>query len=164
MNVNDPRWSELRGGYRVPYDPRPALDKLRANVAAQDVWSELCQQLHHQGDVGEASYAALPILVQVHRERGVPDWNTYALAATIELCRKSGKNPDVPAWLRPDYDAAWAELLELALSDLRRASDSTTLRSIMGAIAVARDEYVVGRVLVDFTSDELEEMVEKYMK
>jgi hypothetical protein len=33
------------------------------------VWDELCNELHHQGDVGLASYAAIPQLVRISEER-----------------------------------------------------------------------------------------------
>jgi len=100
LSLDDERWSSLNGGYRVPFDPRPLLRNLEAGNDVQAVWDELWQGLHHQGDVGEASYAAVPHLVRIHRQRGVVDWNTYAIVATIELARGIGTNPDVPAWLR----------------------------------------------------------------
>lgn len=56
----------MEGGYRLPYDPRPALDRL-ATVDVAAAWAELWQELYHQGDVGEASYAAVPELVRLHR-------------------------------------------------------------------------------------------------
>ena len=89
MQLDDERWAHLRGGYGEPYDPRDAMRRLSdSDVSA---WEELWQELHHQGDVGEASYAALPALVRVHEARGVADWNTYALAATIEEARQNPK-------------------------------------------------------------------------
>jgi hypothetical protein len=56
MSLDDLRWQELHGGYRVPFD---ASELLRRLEQGQDIWDELWQELHHQGDVGEASYAAV---------------------------------------------------------------------------------------------------------
>src|SRR5690242_20920662 len=56
MEYDDPRWVGLQGGYRIPYDPRNALHSLEANTNVEKVWEELWTELHHQGDVGEASY------------------------------------------------------------------------------------------------------------
>jgi len=56
-------WGELNDGYGAPYDPRPAIAKLRAEPLDQAAWGELWNELHHQGDVGAASYAAVPLLV-----------------------------------------------------------------------------------------------------
>jgi hypothetical protein len=52
------------------------------------------------GDVGEGSFVAIPHPVRIHRQRQVVDWNTYALAATVELARGVKTNPDVPEWAR----------------------------------------------------------------
>lgn len=47
-------WGELEGGYRQRYDPRPAFAAL---ADGHGDWDELWQELHHQGDVGVASYS-----------------------------------------------------------------------------------------------------------
>src|SRR5437764_1712702 len=98
LDFTDPRWPSLKGGYRIPIDIRPLLQRLETAKDLQPAWDELWQELYHQGDIGEASFAALPHLLRIHRQRGAIDWNTYALAATIELARGQGKNPDVPPW------------------------------------------------------------------
>jgi hypothetical protein len=66
-------WARLLSGYRVPYDPLRNLAR-REDVAA--AWNELWNELHHQGNIGEASFAALPHLVRIHEARGLADWNT----------------------------------------------------------------------------------------
>jgi ParB-like chromosome segregation protein Spo0J len=63
---------------------------------ADSLWEELWNELHHQGDIGEASYAALPQLVHICQTRKLIDWNLFALAATIEVCRRRPPNPPVP--------------------------------------------------------------------
>lgn len=87
--MEDEKWIGLEGGYRgCQYDPRPALTRLRAGD--ESAWTELWNELHHQGDVGLASYAVVPQLVRIHRDRDIPDWQTYALIGTIEVCRQAG--------------------------------------------------------------------------
>jgi hypothetical protein len=103
LNIDDQRWEKLLGGYRRPYDPRSALAKLRSGTNDAMVWEELWNELHHQGDVGEASYAAVPHLVSIYGKRPSADWNVYAIVAIIELARKHGSNPDVPTWLDSSY-------------------------------------------------------------
>jgi len=61
LSFDDPRWRQLRGGYGSPYDPRKALLSLERGTDVLAAWSELWEELHHQGDVGEASYAAVHI-------------------------------------------------------------------------------------------------------
>jgi hypothetical protein len=52
-------WDELEGGYRQLYDPRLAF---AAIADGSGDWGELWQELHHQGDVGTASYAAMSLI------------------------------------------------------------------------------------------------------
>ena len=103
LSLEDKRWQNLEGGYRTSFDPRPLLSDLETKKNAKATWHELWEGLHHQGDVGAASYAAVPHLVRIYRKRGIIDWNTYAIVAVIELARDDGKNPKVPKWLEDDY-------------------------------------------------------------
>ena len=94
LSFDDERWNRLKGGYRTPFDPHPLLRKLENGEQNPAVWHELWGELHHQGDVGEASYAAVPHIVEIHRKSGVVDWNPYAIVACIESARTAG-NPEI---------------------------------------------------------------------
>lgn len=100
LDLQDGAWPTLEGGYRVPVDIRPLLLELERATDPATAWSKLWQELYHQGNIGRASFAAIPHLVRIHEERGVADWNTYALAAAVELARATGRNPDVPPSFR----------------------------------------------------------------
>ena len=158
--LNDPRWSGLKGGYRVPYDPRKALVAL-AKGRADDAWRELWNGLHHQGDVGEASYMAVPELVRIHGERGIPDWNTYALVATIEDARQNQKNPRLPPWLQASYDEALRNLANLGLDELRKADADELVCSIIAIVAMAKRQPLLGRFAIAYTDDERQEILER---
>lgn len=160
MNLDDPQWLELLGGYRVPYDPRKALFALEHTSETAAAWKELWTGLYHQGDVGEASYAALPHLVRIHAARGIADWNTYALAATIDDARHDGRNPQLPLSLRVSYEDAWRKLIDLGLRELAAADDPTLVCSIIGALAIGKGQRTLGRLAVGFTEDERREMIE----
>jgi len=126
----------------------------------EDAWQELWSELHHQGDVGEASYAAVPHLVRIHAARGVADWNTYALAACIEEARRVGKNPPLPPELREAYEAAWRDMAKLGLRELEAAKDPTLICSIIGVIAMDKGQFTLGRLAVSFTEDERQALIE----
>jgi hypothetical protein len=81
LSFDDERWNHLTGGYKTPFDPRPCLQKIERREDAAAAWQELWEELHHQGDVGDASYAAVPELVRIHRSESAVDWNPYALVA-----------------------------------------------------------------------------------
>jgi hypothetical protein len=161
LGFEDERWKGLEAGYRTPIDLRPILQHLESGRDVEATWHELWQELYHQGDVGAGSFAAVPHLVRIHRLRGTPDWNTYALSATIELARGKNGNPDVPDWAREAYDEALRDLAQIGLEELPRASAQETVRSILGMLAIVYGARTYGRILVEFSEDEVRDLEEQ---
>jgi hypothetical protein len=155
LSLDDKRWNELKGGYRMPFDPRPLFAKLEAGKDVEGVWHKLWDDLHHQGDVDLASYAAVPHLVRIHRGRGVVDWNTYAIVAIIELARGKGGNPDVPKWMEEGYFSALRELAEIGSVEVLRSKEVDDVRAILAILAIARGARTHGRFLVEYSEEEL---------
>ncbi|WP_395400564.1 hypothetical protein ACHMW6_24095 [Pseudoduganella sp. UC29_106] len=158
LSLDDVIWKELHGGYRIPYDVSIALRSMRDGI---DVWDELWNELHHQGDVGVASYAAVPQIVSIAAAATTRDWNFYGLLATIEVERHRKSNPALPAWLKADYDSAWVRTSALALTDLGLETDSTTIQAILGVVALAKGELKLGAMLSNLDASELDEMLEE---
>ena len=158
LSFDDDRWNHLMGGYKNLFDPRPWLRKLENQQDTAAAWRELWDELHHQGDVGDASYAAVPELVRIHRAGGAADWNLYAMVAIIELARSESKNPDVPEWLRDEYLRSIQELAEIGTKDILSAGDADTKRAILSVIAIAKGLRTHGKFLVAYSEDELLEM------
>ncbi len=147
MDFDDERWPQLIGGYKVPYDPRSALRALESPGDLGQVWSELWENLHHQGDVGEASYAALPLIAKVVAEREISDWNPFALSAVIEEARcETSKNPPLPAWLAADYAEAWHKLFDTSLKLLPTAIDESLISSLMAVLALHKGQRFLSRM------------------
>lgn len=145
----------MTGGYRTRLDLRPLLKRLETERDTSEVWEELWDELHHQGDVGDASFAAVPYLVRAYRQRGVVDWNTFAIVAVIELGRKEGKNPDVPGWLEEGYFSAIRELAKLGTVDILRAESPEAARAILSVLAIERGLRTHGRFLVNYSEEEM---------
>jgi hypothetical protein len=82
LNLDDTGWKDLRGGYGVPYDVSVAL---RSMQRGNDVWEELWDELHHQGDIGDASYAAVPQLVSIAGAAESRDWNFMGCWRSLKL-------------------------------------------------------------------------------
>jgi len=116
------------------------------------------ENLHHQGGVGEASYAAVPHLVRIYRLRGGTDWNTYAMVAIIELARGNGKNPQVPEWLEEGYSRAIQELAEIGAAEVLRAKDPEDIRAILSILAIAKGARTHARFLLNYSAEELLEL------
>ena len=143
--------------YGEPYDPRPAIRAWRSgrgDEAARDLWD----QLHHQGTVNSASYAAVREIVSMMQEQAEPDWNAYALLATIEEARLAEGNPPIPSDLQADYDRAWAELLPIALRDLVEAEHDLVVRSALAVVAHAKGQHTLATIAL-CTEDERVEML-----
>ena len=103
--------------------------------------------------------AALPALVRVHQARGIPDWNTYALTATIEQARQNPKNPPVPDWLLADYEGGLRELETIALREFPAATSSELIDSIIAVLALAKRRLTLMRMAM-LTEDERQEMLD----
>jgi hypothetical protein len=144
LNLDDSRWTELKGGYRIKYDPRPTLHKLSEGQCSA-AWEELWQELHHQGDVGEASYAAVPHLMRIARQVCPDDWNLYSIISVIEQCRRREGNPTIPDWLEVDYAAAWNEIGEMAIARIGDAEDETLIQALFETIAIFKKQYALAR-------------------
>jgi len=155
LSLDDKRWDGLTGGYKCPFDPRALLAKLETESDTATVWHQLWDELHHQGDVGDASYAAVPHIVRIYRKRGGIDWNAYAIVAIIEFARTEGKNPDVPGWLALDYFQAIRELAETGSVEVLHTEEQETVGAMLGVIAIAKGLRAHGRFLVKYSEDEL---------
>jgi hypothetical protein len=131
---------------------------LQSGTKVSTVWEELWDELHHQGDVGDASYASVPYLVRIYGERPSANWNIYAIVATIELARKSGGNSDVPPWLEEDYFAAIQELAKLGLSEIAQTKDPESVRAILSVLAIAKGARAHARFILNYSDDELLEL------
>jgi hypothetical protein len=64
LTLDDPRWQQLLGGYKVPFDPRPLLAEIERDPSGKN-WGLLTEELFHQGDLGDASYAAVPQIARI---------------------------------------------------------------------------------------------------
>ena len=158
LGFDDDRWQNLTGVYRTRFDPRPLLAKLEADEDTKAAWQELWEELYHQGDVGEASYAAVPRLVRIFRERREIAWNTYAIVAVIELARGKGHNPKLPEWLDEAYFRALQELAETGAARVLHASDPEEIRAILSILALASGAITHARILLNYSDEELLEL------
>jgi hypothetical protein len=159
LPLTDPRWKSLRGGYKIVYD---ASEPLRRMQAGENVWDDLWENLHHQGDLGDAAYAAVPHLVEIGGASARRDWNFYGLLSVIEVERHRRSNPEVPDWLAPAYEEAWARLLPMALADLAAEQDGVTLRAILGVVALAKGARKLGALMAFSDESQIAQWLDEY--
>jgi hypothetical protein len=161
LPLDDERWNHLHGGYRIPFDPRPWIALLETGNDNRAVWEAFWENLHHQGDLGEASYATIPYVVRIYRRLGVFDWNAYAIVAIVELCRGERANPPVPAWLEEDYSCAIQELAETGAAQFSGLKTVEDVRAVLSILAIAKGARLHAKFLVGYDDAELLEMESK---
>ena len=129
---------KLTSGYGTEYDPFPALERLRAGdeSALNDLW----ENLYHQGDVGSASYAAVPILVEL---------GEISLVAAIEVARHQDRNPDVPS----EFSSAYDEAINSALASSPSAEEH--LQGYYAIHASSRNQHRLARAIDLVSIDEI---------
>lgn len=167
-------WKELGGGYRIKYNPVDALKKLYESPHDEAAWHELWNELHHQNDVGQASYAAVPHILEIERRAEKLNWNGFALIAQIEFCRPTNEPPRAGE-IADGYKRAWDELLTVVANHQDRDWDGDLTPCILSCIAYSRGQRLLGwaalemnnKIAPDFLKWALElddDYIEYYLK
>lgn len=162
FKFKDYDWLGLDGGYRIPYDPREAIIELKDKQYSDKAWDKLWNNLHHQGDIGVASYAAVTALVELNVKQDL-GWNLYSLVSCIELCRFNNKNPNLPDWLSDDYKEALQQLLEIACKRFVEVQNETEIRAMLGYIAIAKGNYKYGELMSYYSEKEISEIFKDFL-
>lgn len=127
--------------YGRPIDVRAWFDVAK-KVGSPPDWSKMNDVLYHQGDIGTASYAVVPLVVRYLTEAEI-SWEPFALIASIEEARLLGKAPAIPDELQEVYHEAIASSADCALRAFPRASDALLVRSIIAVLSVAKGEVAI---------------------
>ena len=116
LPLDDSRWGTYVGGYRMAYDASSALTELfKLGSDRNQVLEELENELYHQGDLGSASSAAVPWLVEYLRRCPEFEVRVAALILAIEFGRPHNQEP-VPEEIRASYGEAIRQLPDIILS------------------------------------------------
>jgi hypothetical protein len=158
IELDDKRWQEFEGGYRTPYDASVALKKLEQASTTQEVdavFSELWEELHHQGDVGLASYFSVPHIIRVAKEKKLLGFNVFGLIATIEIERHKD-NPKLPK----EFEAAYLYSLQVELPELIKLCladkwDITLASTILSALAVSKGHIDMAEAISKMEDEDL---------
>lgn len=150
-------WKQLDGGYRARFDASEVLADLHAGKPREEIWELLWDELHHQGDVGDASYAAVPHLLHWLEHADTLEWNPIALIAVIENRRTA--NPAPREEIAPGYfDAIQRSPEVLAKHPTHPWSDEVTAAAIW-LISEAKGNPNYGQFLDYFDLAEAQDWV-----
>jgi len=93
LPLDDPRWAKYRGGYnRAAYNVLPLIYQLQREGTSGRFWEIAWDELHHQGDVGEASYALVPYLVDHQSRQRELDVQLFYFCVVVDLAQPEDIN------------------------------------------------------------------------
>jgi len=163
LNLDDPRWKNFEGGYRHPYDASvllKTLEKITKESEAQTVLDELWEELHHQGDVGLASYVSVPHLIRIAKERQFIGTNIIALVTVIEIQRHKN-NPPLPKECESSYLISIRELTDLVLVGIKDSWDLETTAWMLSALAVSKGQPALSDAI---SKMDTEDMIDEFLE
>jgi hypothetical protein len=165
MDLDNKIWSTLNGGYKIPYNASRPLKKLRDAIRQEDlevIFTELWDNLHHQGDVGIASYAAVPQLVSICINKKSLDWNFIGLCLLIENCRLEKHNPELPNEYQDAYFQSLNEFERYLLLNFKGITDQTALRLTLALLATVNGQPGLGRAIEILDEGSLPEFLQQF--
>ncbi|HJU66693.1 MAG TPA: hypothetical protein VJ650_00495 [Gemmatimonadaceae bacterium] len=139
LQLNSPKWAELRTAYGSARDIPAILQALYERSVPDEVWEDLWSALCHQNDIYTATYAALPHIVAAARGRPVLEQASYFhFFAYAMACSARPEAPGLPLDLAHDFADALEEATDVALKGLReRPIDRETIKILCATVAAA---------------------------
>jgi hypothetical protein len=166
MKLTEKIWQDIEGGYKVSYNasiPLIQLEKTNDPETINKIFEELWDELHHQGEVGLASYLALPQLVRIGKLKGLFNWNLLGLCCVIEQQRHLGENPILPIEFQDYYNQGLKELRQFVLDNLDRELDDTTYTHALSILATCNGQIKLGKAIMELEdNDILEDFFEQF--
>ncbi|MEP6711495.1 MAG: hypothetical protein ABJA37_03715 [Ferruginibacter sp.] len=165
INLDDQIWKILEGGYRIPYDvsiPLKELEKTSNSKTVERIWSELWNELHHQGDVGIASYLAVPQLVRIAKLKDFYNWNLLGICSVIEQQRFLSNNPALPEKYQEYYLSGLKDLKEFVIRNITRETDDTTFRIALSTLAVCSRQIKLSKAISELEDDVMDKFLEQF--
>ncbi len=165
MDLDNKIWSTIDGGYKIPFDASIPLNQLRSTndpKVTADIFADLWDNLHHQGDVGLASYLAVPQLVTICIEKKSFDWNFVGLCVVIEHCRQAEHNPKLLTEYNDIYFNALKKLEQYLLDNFKSIKEPTTLRLTLSLFATLSGQADLGKAIENLDEDVIQEFLGQF--
>jgi len=151
LDLNDPCWENFDSGYSE-YDPRVTewIKTLLSGNFAESHWNFLWDELHHQNDVWETSYAVIPYLVEYAKKHENYDWQIFGFPVVVELAKLDIENPAIPEVIEASYFWSFKELAKIALAFDSWTEEQTPV--IAACIALAKGQRIFARAYLEMSS------------
>ena len=154
LSLNDERYGQYRSGYGIIYDVVPKIRELINSGPSKSFWNEIWEELYHQGDVGEASYAIVPYLVEYEESNKHLEENIYHFVVSVELASLEDRNPPIPNELQFSYAKGVRKLPYIGMNKLKRGCSHSAVMLVASAMAVSLGHTILGRSYLDFGPDD----------
>jgi hypothetical protein len=160
LPLDDPRWTTYVGGYQVVYDASRFLRRLLEDEASDEELDEFGNELCHQGDLGSASYASVPWLVEYLRRCPELDARVGGLILTIEFARPFNRD-QMPDELRSGYDDSLRRFPDIVLSKRCGRWDDRQVQVAAAVLALEQGNRWFARTYFELDRALLDEMIQK---
>jgi len=155
LPLDDPRWENYTDGYRSDSDEAISLiQELQTAGTSDDFWERVWDSLHHQGDVGEASYAFVTYLVDYQSKQKRLDERIFHFCVVVDLQQPDNGNPPVPPELELSYARALRALPVIGAELLRRGDSEECVMGVAAAIALEAGHRTLARAYLELTRDD----------
>lgn len=145
----------------------PLLEKLNSKEFPDvEIWYEIWDTIHHQGDVLVSSYIAVPKIFEIYEKKRWLDYNLPGLFAVIENCRQQEKNPKLPNWLEKEYFQSLEKTVQYCAENISREWDRDMLISFLQLTCVIKQNQGIYQLLDVASSSKYDEefLLELYNK
>ena len=155
LPLDDSRWATYRGGYNgMLYNAVPIIQRLQSEGATDEIWQHVWAELYHQGDIGEATYALVPYLVDYQSRRRELDEQLFHFCVLVDLQQPENNNPAIPSELEFSYMRALRALPVIGAERIKPGSAEPVVMGVAAAIALAAGHRVLARAYLEFGRDD----------
>ena len=153
----------LIGGYKIEYDVVGTVSKIKTNNN-EIVWSELWENLYHQGDIGTASLYFTVLISGVIEKFNLIEFNPIGLVVSIELARKSNGFEVLPAWIEGPYNNSIKNICLFVSKNLIEVRDPEFTKCSLALLALNQGLKDLGSLIYEVNSGDEGELLNKYFK
>ena len=162
FKLEDPIWDTLIGGYNTLYNPTEAIKKLEdcsCEKEEGELYLELWNELHHQGDLGVASYATVPQLIRVSLNNTPKTYNIFALITIIEIERTQNNNPLIPENIEQSYMESLRQIPKLIQDYSSKEWNEIDLTSCSAALAASKGHRTLAKAYLELGIDQAKDFL-----
>ncbi len=156
LNLDNPQWRLLNHAYGLATDTPSLLLQLSQaphSPMNSEPWASLWSSLAHQGDVYEATFAALPHIVKIALKNiSTIDGSYFQFVAWIEICRVA-KHVIIPDDLEKPYFDALSQVPSLVAMCSKRDWSADFMQSALSAIAASKGQILLAEAILELTPD-----------